>query len=79
MTPSADLYATATSADAEARHHQHRDPARAAMGQLCDGVCARCRLAAKARLYGRAGDAAAAVADGGPTTIFAAIAAQPEE
>ncbi len=59
MTPSAELYTVATEAARASRALDHADPGADHRGQRCAGVCGRCRLEAKARLYGRAGDSAA--------------------
>ena len=61
MRPSAELCATATDFECAASAAQHTDPVAAAQGKLCVGGCRRCRLEARARLHGRAGDAAAAL------------------
>jgi len=61
MKPSAALYAKATDFERAAGALQHTDPAAAAQGKLCEGGCRRCRLEARARVHGRAGDAAAAL------------------
>lgn len=53
--PSAMLYAEATSAELLAQFAEHTEE---------HHRCYACHLAAKARLYVRAGDAAAQVADG---------------